>query len=72
MDDRRLAYLDAMGIQSWVRKSPLTPLFQRGVDADVVHVATGANLPLQNEAEADVAGSNPPLQKGGKGGFPHP
>ena len=65
MDDRRLAYLDAMGIQSWVRKSSLAPLLQRGVDVNVVHVVTDANLPLQNEV--DVAGSNPPLQKEGRG-----
>ena len=64
MDDRRLAYLDAMGIQSWVRKS----LFQMEVDADVAHVATDANLPLQNEVEVDVAGSNPALQKEGDRG----
>ena len=69
MGDRRLAYLDAMGIQSWERKSPLAPLLQRRVEGDVAHVLTSANLSLQNEVEVDVdvAGSNPPLQKGGRG-----
>ena len=54
MDDRRLAYLDAMGIQSWERKSPLPSFFQRGVDADVVHVATDANPPLQKGGRGDL------------------
>ena len=66
MDDRRLAYLDAMGIQSWV-KIPPAPLLQRGVEADVVHVTTDPTLPFAKGAEVDVAGSNPPLQKGGRG-----
>lgn len=66
MNDRRLAYLDAMGIQAWERKSPLIPLAQRGRVADVVHVTTDANPPLQNEIEVDVAGPNSLLQKRGR------
>ncbi len=67
MNDRRLAYLDAMGIQAWERRIPPAPLLQRGVEGDVAHVMTDSTLPFATGAEADVAGSNPPLQKGGRG-----
>lgn len=65
MDDRRLAYLDAMGIQTWAKKSPPVPLLQRGVAGDDV---ADFNPTLQNAAEVDAAISNhSPLQKGDRG-----
>ncbi len=64
MDDRRLAYLDAMGIQSWVRKIPPAPLLQRRGDADVVHVTTNSTPPFAKGTDVVISNSNhPPLQK---------
>ncbi len=44
MSDRRLAYLDAMGIQAWEQRIPPVPLLQNEVEGDGVD----SNLPLQH------------------------
>lgn len=54
MGDRRLAYLDAIGIQSWAKKSPLTPFLQGGVGSDDIAGSNPGHPPLQKEGEGDL------------------